>query len=483
MLPQDENPSFPPQKRSLLAALEDTKGSEYTQLFEQDKSEGFIPEGKSSNMYYSGLAHKKLPLERVEGEWSVERKVQKLQVYFDVFDDYLCKNSKLRLEGAFKKMVTDLCSQVFNLCYKKGQDWINSKIPGEERGPRRVGIKYVFIAALYNCLKSKSLSSGGQFLFELSLNEIMKCFQHLDVCKGSLAKYIILVRSIGKEQGIEVGNSNDRVLLFNSILRRLVSIMVKESKIFNITETTAKFKKKMIKAMNRFALLNPELLQNCLGTRPVAHNAFAVFSLCLLSLGINHIQLPHLLEICQKEEPHLSSSSYFPVNSCVRHWKEQLIKRFRDLKCLPLTSGVGLFFWHFKSQEKLMDQKNVHFEKQPEQNIDARLQREQNPIPGPSEDVQSDIDSVLGDPLGKRYTGKSQAGDTLCTEQNNTGVVQSAHEVELRNDDEPTNIVISGLEKSNFQLILKAMLKSSTLNLLGINPDACPLDLSDSSAN
>lgn len=454
-----------PTKKSLLASLEDTSGAEYKQQFEESEETGYAREGKSSNMFYSGLAHKKLSLRVTEGEWCIEPKIQKIQQYFDVFDDFLAKNSKLRLDGAFRKVVTDLCARVFNLCHKKGQTWINSIVPGEQRGPKRLAVKYVFIAALLNCLKSRFIESGGQFIFELSLNGILKCFEHLEICKGTLAKYIILVRTIAKGQGFEIVEGLDRVGLFSTILNRLLDILETQYQKFDSNEPPEKLRRKMVKAINRFVLLNPDIIGISLGMKPVAHNAFAVFSLCLMSLGIIHIQLPTLLEICQRAEPHLSSSSYFPVNACVRHWKEETISLFRSIKSLQIPTKEGLFFADFAAQERLQEGK-----------------KSSSGVPSAPEACRQGASAGL-------ETGNLQDDCTTMVELSRgaeAGLGKRESETQLHQDtelelqlglDSKQKVNITQLEKANLHLILKVMLKSGTMKLLGIDPENQPLNL------
>ena len=176
---------------------------------------------------------------------------------FDPFNEYLSKTGGLRIDSSFKKQVLDLVIKVLAICHKDKSKWNEFNFStADSTSTKKLYVKYVFIAGLYLTLKSRVMEHDTGFLFEISIGSLLKCFSHLKLCVSSLAKYIALVKSVGKDLGYNFGSSEDKMRLFWTICQKMIDSVIIDAKFPFITKDKDKIAKKVFKSIGKFVKLH-----------------------------------------------------------------------------------------------------------------------------------------------------------------------------------------------------------------------------------
>ena len=342
--PNQQTPADRPQapRPSLLAPLQSLDHLRYAQEYAAaDMSEMSPGTFKDSpNSYFNGLAKRTLILERFEGEYANLKKKEKMDSMFKVFDEFLRTTCKLGADQALNKQIAEISLRV-NEIFKKNNAKYGHLLRSKEHPQRQQGlsVKYLFVALLHLALKSKTVESKGAFLFEISLNEIIKCYSYLHICPGTLSKYLNLCKTLIKEYdfSITVENIQDRSALLGQYFEKVLKHFLKNYQIFGF-ELKPDSEEKLQKSFRRLIALEDDI-EYRLSHRPVIYHSFAIFVLCLNAQGFSK-GLKDLIDYF-KEEDQLLNLNYSTVSGCLRVRKQSLLlKLLRILQVFQTKSHL-----------------------------------------------------------------------------------------------------------------------------------------------
>lgn len=431
---------------------------------EPDKEEVQLEhcEPKNSNMYFDPCARRKIKLETEVGENDLFKKKCKILSMFDPLDDHLKRNGGLRLDPSFIKKVTELSITTIQTLIK--EPWKLSSLFGDSSpGHRKVGTKYVFLAALHLSLKERSLHSEGLFIFEISMSTLLKCYSHLSVCQSTLAKYLTVVRLICNQIGQDLGTTQDKKAFFLMLSTKMIGVLFSSSIFKGLLREPEKIETKLKTYLNRFCILQGDLDRH-LSVRPISHHAFAVVYLCL-TIFVNRLQLPHMTQIVailKSSDSHFSSLEYSSCAGCAMNWKFKTIEIFR--KAVFICSGDA-FFWSWKNYYQRKD-KRVVSDNILDDNLFLNLKPTENDHQSETTFENSKVRDADENLLGKREKRSSCTGQDQTTDHSMKDV--ESHTLDS-DESEGFKTLLYPEEREYLHVILKSLLKSSTLKLLGFD--------------
>lgn len=424
---------------------------------------------KTVNVYYDPLAKRKIKLEAREGEADLGARRVKVLDMFGPLDSFLMKNGGLRLDKAFTRSVEDLAMHVFEVCHKNPSK-LDSIDGSHSHGHRRLSTKYTFLATVHLLLKARSLQSDGSFFYEISLGNLMSCYTHISLYQSTLAKYLSLVRQICKEEGRELGSANDKKKLFFVLSEKIAKIMTTRYRSLGIALEKDKLQKKLISNVHKFTVLHPDLLMHCIGSRPIAHHAFSVTYLSLITMLPRHVNLPvsDVLTVVKHAEQHLASLDYSSCVGCIMTWKMKCIAKFRAV-CLA-QDHKDPFLWSWR---------NYYKQNTPSTDPAMHLPDDTSTLPLRTTDDDASIyrndtttaNSMSHEPydyLGKRQqstaAGRHDSQADLRGQQS-TDIDSSPY---ASSASHPTTDRLTDHERSYVAVIVKCLLKSSTLAMAAV---------------
>lgn len=411
------------------------------------------------NMYFDPLAKRKIRLEANDGDADMAIRRGKIQDMFDPLDNFLMKKGGLRLDKTFIKSVEDLAMHVFSLCNRDPSRL--EAVHGEQsKGHKRLSTKYTFLSVVHLLLKARSLQSDGSFIYEISLNHLLSCYTHLHICQSTLGKYLCLVRAICKEEGRELGSTDDKQKLFFMLSEKMGKIILSKSRTLGLTQQPEKLQKKLLSNIRKFTVLHTDLLKHYIGSRPIAHHAFSVAFLCITTMLPSHSnpKISEILNTVRQAEPHFGSLDYSACIGCVMSWKIKSILKFRAICLAQEHRDPFLWSWrNFYKQNKTFAESSVPNLRDPEKQI-VSVDDETSEYINDTTTANS-LYHVPASVLGKR-----KLSSTATIEPENPCLIQ----LPPNSDQIPSSnfmpIRLLEEEKEYMSVIIKYLLKSSTLS-------------------